>query len=174
MEIELSSAITNLIRFVILFLNEVVVFFYRLFFFLFVAITCLFSTDVPRVEEGCFYCKHLKIQISYNGRNLDCNFLDEHINMAEIIKSDADEGQYSSMIRFTPVFFKKESIELGNPIFITPFNSLEISREISFEVGFASGLFNKESKDPVMLSATPVSINVQKKIKHYEFAYTLA
>jgi hypothetical protein len=70
--------------------------------------------EVPLAEEGSRYHGTLKALISYKTDTLECDFWNEHSAMASIISSDADDGQYSSLLRFHPIFILFSSIRMIN------------------------------------------------------------
>lgn len=103
-------------------------------------------------EEGCRYHGTLKATISYKNQKIEYDFMDEHVAMASVINSDADELQYSSLVRFHPVSINsKGQLEIGRAVHLTSPDLLSLSAaHPTYEVGFASGEYNAKSQDPSM------------------------
>lgn len=73
--------------------------------------------------------------------------------MASIISSDADDGQYSSLVRFHPIFINKDDkLEVGQTVYLTSPDLLlsSVTQQPTYEVGFASGEYNSKTQDPSM------------------------
>jgi hypothetical protein len=109
--------------------------------------------EVPLAEEGSRYHGTLKAVISYKTHTLEYDFWNEHSAMASIISSDADDGQYSSLVRFHSIFINKDDkLEVGQTVYLTSPDLLlsSVTQQPTYEVGFASGEYNSKTQDPSM------------------------
>ncbi len=117
-------------------------------------------------EEGSRYHGTLDARVTFNGKVLDCNFWGEHAAMASVVQSDADEGQYSSLVRFSPIFINpNDELEVGPTVHITSPDLLSVPEtQPSYEVGFASGEYNAKSQDPSMKFNTVYDLSLSDTI----------
>lgn len=115
--------------------------------------------DTLLAEEGWRYHGTFKATLQYQGQTLEVDFSSEHESMAHIIRADADAGQYSSMLRVTPVFFDGSSLTVGPTVSLKPIECLQ-SPIPSYEVAFASGTYNRLTQDAVMKCRTSVDIKL--------------
>jgi hypothetical protein len=111
----------------------------------FIAFLCLVlhvsaAGDTLLAEEGWRYQGTFAATLQYQGQKFDVDFFSEHESMAHLIRADADSGQYSSMLRFTPVFFDGSALTVGPTVCLKPIECLQ-SPLPSYEVAFASGTY---------------------------------
>lgn len=121
---------------------------------------------LKKSEEGWRYHGTFKTLIRYDGKEKEVDCLKEHREMATIIQANSDFGQYSSMTRFTPVFSRKDSLEIGTTVHLKPIENLQ-SPLPSYEVAFASGTYSRSSQDWIMKCRTPVDIEVGSSEPHF-------
>lgn len=142
---------------------------FRFFSFVFSFLTCFNSIGYAAelAEEGCRYHGTLQTHIIYCKKQIEHDFWAEHEAMAKVIQVESDDGQYTSMLRFTPVIIVGGELKLGNTVFLRPIESLQSSQP-SFELGFASGIFNSSSQDVSMKYGTSTDLIVRSSSKKEE------
>lgn len=77
-------------------------------------------------EEGWRYHGTLKTTLRYQKIEHAVDFSPEHMSMAHLIRADADSGQYSSMLRFTPVYFDGTALAIGSTVCLKPIECLQL------------------------------------------------
>jgi hypothetical protein len=110
-------------------------------------------------EEGWRHHGTLTVTLQHAGYEQTVDFLPEHASMAMMIEADADTGQYSSMLRFRPVFFDGSAITFGSSVSLKPVEDLR-SPLPSYEVAFASGTFSRAAQDWIIKCRTPVDMEI--------------
>ena len=136
----------------------------RKLFTKFIAFLCLVlpvsaAVETPLSEEGWRYQGTFMATLQYQGQKFDVDFCPEHVSMAHLIRADADAGQYSSMLRFTSVFFDGSALTVGPTVCLKPIECLQLPLP-SYEVAFASGTYSRAAQDWIMKCRTPVDIEL--------------
>lgn len=117
------------------------------------------ALDASLVEEGWRYHGTLKVKLQYLEQEHAVDFSQEHMSMAHLIRADADSGQYSSMLRFTPVFSDGKGLSIGSTVCLKAIECLQTPLP-SYEVAFASGIYNRLTQDAIMKCRTSVDIEL--------------
>ena len=98
---------------------------FRFFSFVFSFLTCFNSIGYAAelAEEGCRYHGTLQTHIMCGEKQIEHDFWAEHEAMAKVIQVESDDGQYTSMLRFTPVIIVGGELKLGNTVFLRRFKA---------------------------------------------------
>jgi hypothetical protein len=115
-------------------------------------------------EEGWRYHGVLTAKLRFEARERSVNFQPEHFSMASIIKDNSDDGQYSSLLRFTPVFLNETDFAIGNSVILKPLEDIEFS-SLCYEVACASGIYSRSTQEWITKCRTPIHLTSNGSLK---------
>lgn len=139
--------------------------YFRFFVFLF---TCYQVVGSDLTEEGWRYHGSLKVKIKADGcEPLECDFSEDHNAMAKVLQSQTNTEQYSSIVRFTPVYKRDSKVTTGKIIrLLYPHDDGKNMQLLPlFEVGFVSGFCDHTIGDVLWRYKTSVYVELSDTSK---------